>query len=848
MFRRRSVRLQVPTPAVVAGTIAAAAARPVGPSLCQHVADDAAGCADALASAGNLFSEDACQTYCRSISGCSCYHWTSQGGDLDGSGRCEAFARAGDVQSFSPEPGVAMGTCAPNIILPKSNFSTGGSRSSSSRRRSGGTAVGAGGDIGAALAQNGNWSEQFVFKDKDGDESSITFADRRAKWCSSSMSFGCKVFDSLALETVGPCAFQLVGGNWWAELADPPPGPRQQKFLSNLVEQARAHGVPVQGPGAEEVETLDVFCCNKLPRQALREAQEAAFNQTGDLTFPVPIDAGWATAVAASKAGSSTPMQEVQAKVELRLPFRAVSSAAAAHASALERRIARAAQPVAGSAAGVSQEVMARVLAASSSTSGGNATAQAGAGQVVSTGASLCVTIVERAEDCGCCAFSGTTSAERRRDHCTADLVFKNGIAEDGHLIFKVQVPDFLAKLSSGGVPPDHGHMVCVQARPIVPSILPGRMAEANASAASGSRRDIFSALGAPFVLGRLQYYYLPQVSFNTDITRIGIRTFLNPGWHEELRVPCTNCSTSAPHLNPRIAIRPLVTGLDCRGLLQQTLSATAAAVRNGELPANVMIDERAEDALSRLLTAVRQNGDIPSLTQVTQASLKSQGNALVNAATNLHASLRAAAVQKFAQLTNNEISQIRHCTIPARGPCDGPLEKDAFGVGLPADVAPASDDSEEDTMTFVVEGSRRLLPKERQTLFHHRSALCLYLEDSATHGWLVGFALVHVDGPDMQAFVGFVCFFGVALPLICLITALLHYNKYEQCRQQLQHLRLSYQREQLDRELAGNSRPSAATGAPAQGSVSASSSSSWNGGARSALVADQRQRLLLGA
>jgi len=58
------------------------------------------------------------------------------------------------------------------------------------------------------------------------------------------------------------------------------------------------------------------------------------------------------------------------------------------------------------------------------------------------------------------------------------------------------------------------------------------------------------------------------------------------------------------------------------------------------------------------------------------------------------------------------------------------------------------------------------------------------------------------MDGPDMRAFIGFVCFFGVALPLICLVTALLHYNKYERCKQHVNQVRLDFQRSQLEREL----------------------------------------------
>merc|ERR1712137_1140172 len=44
----------------------------------------------------------------------------------------------------------------------------------------------------------------------------------------------------------------------------------------------------------------------------------------------------------------------------------------------------------------------------------------------------------------------------------------------------------------------------------------------------------------------------------------------------------------------------------------------------------------------------------------------------------------------------------------------------------------------------------------------------------------------------------------GVALPLVCLVTGLLHYNKNERCKHHVRQLRLEYQRDQLERELAG--------------------------------------------
>eukprot|EP00435_Cladocopium_sp_Y103_P065619 s23_g27.t1 len=91
---------------------------------------------------------------------------------------------------------------------------------------------------------------------------------------------------------------------------------------------------------------------------------------------------------------------------------------------------------------------------------------------------------------------------------------------------------------------------------------------------------------------------------------------------------------------------------------------------------------------------------------------------------------------------------------------------------------------------------------------------------------------LVHVEAaeapPPIKAFIGFVCFFGVALPLICLVTALLHYNKYERCKHHVRQLRLEYQREQLERELAAGEEE-VETGLPRQRSGSLSGNLSGN-------------------
>lgn len=209
---------------------------------------------------------------------------------------------------------------------------------------------------------------------------------------------------------------------------------------------------------------------------------------------------------------------------------------------------------------------------------------------------------------------------------------------------------------------------------------------------------------------------------------------------------------------------------------MQQRYAAFAAAVRDGQLPSNVVLG--------------KGDGKLQEIVQ-------NKGRAFE------HFSTKAPS-----------------CQVLHRGPCHGYVKDDdgSFSVGAPG--------TEEDgaLMEFTLDGKERLAAKYRKALFHHPSALCFFPDEGSPEGWLVGFVLVHMDGPDMQAFVGFVCFFGVALPLICLITALLHFNKYERCRQHVSQLRLDYQREQLSQELATRSRITVG-GSTRVGSAASSSS-----------------------
>lgn len=179
-------------------------------------------------------------------------------------------------------------------------------------------------------------------------------------------------------------------------------------------------------------------------------------------------------------------------------------------------------------------------------------------------------------------------------------------------------------------------------------------------------------------------------------------------------------------------------------------------------------------------------------------------------------------------------------CEVPSRSPCRG-YREGSLSVGYPK--VSSLDGSQ---ATYVFQSNSRMTSRERQVFFHQRSALCFYAGGPSSEGWLVGFAIVHMNVLDMQAFIGFVCFFGVALPLICLVTALLHYNKYEKCKHHVRQLRQEYQREQLAQEVSHGGDfdildASSSVPNQANGGSSSSRASGTVQDARSQEVADAR-------
>eukprot|EP00434_Breviolum_minutum_P006608 symbB.v1.2.005834.t1/scaffold343.1/size224757/11 len=110
------------------------------------------------------------------------------------------------------------------------------------------------------------------------------------------------------------------------------------------------------------------------------------------------------------------------------------------------------------------------------------------------------------------------------------------------------------------------------------------------------------------------------------------------------------------------------------------------------------------------------------------------------------------------------------NCPVPSSSPCAGYADG-AFAVA----VRKTTDYDGDTHATFELHSSRRLTGQEKQIFFHHRSAICLYPGGPAAHGWLVGFAVVHMNVLDMQASYESVAIYK--LQLVCFMSCRLLLN-----------------------------------------------------------------------
>ncbi|OLP96730.1 hypothetical protein AK812_SmicGene21015 [Symbiodinium microadriaticum] len=279
-----------------------------------------------------------------------------------------------------------------------------------------------------------------------------------------------------------------------------------------------------------------------------------------------------------------------------------------------------------------------------------------------------CLTIVEKPQDCSSCAFGPASCIP-------VHLQAAEQARPDTRLLsYSLKRPDWLlAKDASDQDLSRQRHSVCIRE--------------------VGDDEDAVPTLR---LLGPLSYYRLPQLTFLKGFLIVGVRTFINPGWSEEINLKCTNCSSVS-----QVVIRPINFDPMCRSVSQQMAAALTVAVRAGEVGSNIDLS----DLRSARMEDVVLHGNVAGI----------------------------------------------NCPLPAASPCGGYAEG-AFAVG---EVKASSFDDEH--VTYVLQSSRRLSGHEKQVFFHHRSAICLYPGGPSSHGFLVGFAVVHMNVLDMQVARGLV-------------------------------------------------------------------------------------------
>lgn len=550
------------------------------------------------------------------------------------------------------------------------------------------------------------------FVDEDGDTNRIVVVAHKLRWCvGDQRPASCRALTALRLDLRAPCHFRIaVDEALESVMAEPPPGLRQRAVAMRLLHLARAKGIAVSGDALWALRGPPPTAAGS---RAAEEEEDLAEQGRG-VDDPPPPQPPFRFALPLLRAARGSTPDGAKAAVE-----GGDARDAAEQPTGVDGR-----QPTA------------QLEWPTGSQPPGWASWRNGSG--------ACALIVERPEECTPCAFPPRCPA-------THKLLLGSPLHFGGQdkkpkwqLAFVVPRPQFTLLPSASTRPPRH-HAVCY--RPPV--------ADESASETEQGRGP------EVLVAGEIEYHQRPQVQFLAEDVGVGMRTFLNPGWHRDVRLTCAGCTSKS-----RLVLQPVLVNPHCRGRTQQSLETIATAVREGQLPASVGLKHRWDEHIASI---VRSGG------RLSAEDLAKPG-------------------WGFAHT---------RCPMPKRGPCE---RLAAEAPALVAEAA-AAETATTTVLRFTFEGARHLEAQERQVFFHHRSAVCFYPDEHATSGWLVGFATVHMDGPDMQAFIGFVCFFGVALPLICLVTSLLHYNKYERCQQHVQQFRASLQRGQLARELGGRGR-----------------------------------------
>ena len=102
----------------------------------------------------------------------------------------------------------------------------------------------------------------------------------------------------------------------------------------------------------------------------------------------------------------------------------------------------------------------------------------------------------------------------------------------------------------------------------------------------------------------------------------------------------------------------------------------------------------------------------------------------------------------------------------------------------------------------FPVESQHRMVTRERKTWLHHRLVMCFYPDSTFTRGLVVGYASFKMDNNDVESFIALVMYCGVGLPMLCLITLLIHRHKCAMTRKRQRTVQFWLDRRRLEEEL----------------------------------------------
>lgn len=220
------------------------------------------------------------------------------------------------------------------------------------------------------------------------------------------------------------------------------------------------------------------------------------------------------------------------------------------------------------------------------------------------------------------------------------------------------------------------------------------------------------------------------------------VKVFLNPGWHLEIPIKCINCTRT----QNIVAIKPYA------GTCVDDLIAA-------DVPEEVP--------------------NLPDLRRINEA-MGEDGFRLGN--------------EFIRSIQKDENCEKRAPDVP----CGGLASDNALAYAY-MEENPNTGEFGKDSVVFLLSSQSRVVVRKHELVTRQ---FCFYADNNTVDGVVVGDVTFKLDADDMQAFVVFIIFFGVAMPIICVVSGLLHIHKMDKCREVQRQGLFDLERERMEREL----------------------------------------------